>query len=131
MSAVQLAIQSRLQYQFNGSNGGGLSKEFLLETADARNKIGLPRIQQSEWGLRLPNEKFILNGVPWGLRDDWGGGSDDDDDDEGDVDVVMDTGVAADDDVKAEDGEEAEEGGTAGDLFGDDFEDDAMETEDS
>src|SRR5271155_4550094 len=66
VNAVQLAIQSRLQYQFNGGNGGGLSKEFLLETAEARNKVRFPRVAQDEWGIRLPNEKFVLTGVPWG-----------------------------------------------------------------
>ncbi|KAI9744432.1 MAG: Transcription initiation factor TFIID subunit 9 [Claussenomyces sp. TS43310] len=127
MSAIQLAIQSRLQYQFNGGSGGGLSKEFLLETAEARNKVGLPRIQQNEWGLRLPNEKFILNGVPWTLRDDWEGEPEEEED--GDQDVVM--GLGGPDGDEKDGGEEAEEGGTAGDLFGEDFEDDNMNTEDS
>ncbi|PMD30554.1 hypothetical protein L207DRAFT_613934, partial [Hyaloscypha variabilis F] len=39
-NAVMLAIQSRLQYQFSGGNGGrGLSKEFLLGMAQQRNKV--------------------------------------------------------------------------------------------
>ncbi|KAG9245499.1 transcription initiation factor IID, 31kD subunit-domain-containing protein [Calycina marina] len=67
--AVQLAISSRLQYQFSGGNG--LSKEFLLETAQARNKIALPRVLQHEWGVRLPSERFVLSGVPWGLKEEW------------------------------------------------------------
>ncbi|KAH6711785.1 transcription initiation factor IID, 31kD subunit-domain-containing protein [Leptodontidium sp. 2 PMI_412] len=71
-NAVQLAIQSRLQYQFGGGNGGGgLSKEFLLETAQARNKVALPRVLQNEWGVRLPSERFVLTGVPWGLKGQW------------------------------------------------------------
>lgn len=71
-NAVQLAISSRLQYQFGGGNGGGgLSKEFLLETAQARNKIALPRVLQNEWGIRLPSERFVLSGVPWSLRGEW------------------------------------------------------------
>lgn len=73
-NAVQLAIQSRLQYQFGGGNGGGgLSKEFLLETAQARNKVALPRVLQNEWGVRLPSERFVLTGVPWGLKGEWVG----------------------------------------------------------
>jgi len=68
-NAVQLAIQSRLQYQFSGGNG--LSKEFLLETAHARNKVALPRVLQHEWGVRLPSERFVLTGVPWGLKEEW------------------------------------------------------------
>ncbi|QSZ37494.1 hypothetical protein DSL72_008592 [Monilinia vaccinii-corymbosi] len=70
-NAIQLAIQSRLQYQFGAGTGGGLSKEFLLETAQARNKIALPRVLQNEWGVRLPAERFVLTGVPWGLKDEW------------------------------------------------------------
>jgi transcription initiation factor TFIID subunit 9B len=123
MSAVQLAIQSRLQYQFNGGNGGGLSKEFLLETAEARNKIALPRMAQNEWGIRLPNEKFVLTGVPWGLKDEW---ETETAADEEDVDVAMGMDGAAD---EVEEGDE-EEGGTAADLFGDDVEDENMEMED-
>jgi len=115
MSAVQLAIQSRLQYQFNAGNGGGLSKEFLLETAEARNKVRFPRVAQDEWGIRLPNEKFVLTGVPWGLREEWesenAGGEGD-----GDVDMLGEVKVE-----EGEGGEGEEEGGTAEDLFGDDM----------
>jgi transcription initiation factor TFIID subunit 9B len=121
MSAVQLAIQSRLQYQFNGGNGGGLSKEFLLETAEARNKVRFPRVAQDEWGIRLPNEKFVLTGVPWGLKDEWGSEAA-----EEDVDVDMTIEPAAE-----EGGEGEEEGGTAEDLFGDDLGDDIMAMEES
>lgn len=110
-NAVKLAIQSRLQYQFGGGNGGGgLSKEFLLETAQARNKIALPRVLQNEWGVRLPSERFVLSGVPWGLKGEW---------------------VAEDEDTQTggdsmeglemeEKGVEEEEGGTMEDLFGGD-----------
>lgn len=70
--AVHLAISSRLQYQFSGGNGGGgLSKEFMLEMAQARNKVALPRILANEWGVRLPSERFVLTGVPWGLKGEW------------------------------------------------------------
>lgn len=71
-NAVMLAIQSRLQYQFSGGNAsGGLSKEFLMENAQARNKVALPRVLQNEWGVRLPSERFVLTGVPWGLKGEW------------------------------------------------------------
>lgn len=71
-AAVLLAIQSRLQYQFGGGNGGGgLSKEFLLERAQERNKVALPRVLQNEWGVRLPSERFVLTGQPWGLKGEW------------------------------------------------------------
>lgn len=70
-NAVMLAIQSRLQYQFGGSGGGGLSKEFLIEVAQQRNKVALPRVLMNEWGVRLPSERFVLTGVPWGLKGEW------------------------------------------------------------
>lgn len=104
-NAVQLAIQSRLQYQFSGGNG--LSKEFLLETAQARNKIALPRVLQNEWGVRLPSERFVLTGVPWGLREEW----------ETEAEGVAEgmEGVEATGDQSTE---EAEGGGTMDDIFG-------------
>ncbi len=70
-NAVQLAITSRLGYQFRGP-GGGVSKEWMLELARERNRTALPRVTPSEWGVRLPSEKFMLSGVSWGLRDVWG-----------------------------------------------------------
>jgi transcription initiation factor TFIID subunit 9B len=124
MSAVRLAIQSRLQYQFSGGNGGGLSKEFLLEIAEARNKVALPRMAQNEWGVRLPNEKFVLTGVPWGLKDEWETETVEEDT-QGDV--VM--GIGGIDGVMDNGMEGEEEGGRAEDLFGDDLEDDAMAIE--
>jgi transcription initiation factor TFIID subunit 9B len=62
-NAVMLAIQSRLQYQFSGGNGGrGLSKELLLGMAEQRNKVTLPKVLRDEWGVRLPSERFVLTG---------------------------------------------------------------------
>jgi transcription initiation factor TFIID subunit 9B len=104
-NAVQLAIQSRLQYQFSGS--GGLSKEFLLETAQARNKVGLPRVLQNEWGVRLPSERFVLTGVPWGLNKEWESESNDSPD-------GMEGVETGEDQV----GDEVEGEGTMEDLFG-------------
>jgi transcription initiation factor TFIID subunit 9B len=113
-NAVQIAIQSRLQYQFTGSQGGGLSKEFLLETAQARNKISLPRVLQNEWGVRLPSERFVLTGVPWGLKEEW------ESEDEGEAGDAME-GVQATEEEGVEGGEE---GGRVEDLFGDDADED-------
>lgn len=124
MNAVRLAIQSRLQYQFSGGNGGGLSKEFLLEVAEARNKLALPRMAQNEWGVRLPNEKFVLTGVPWGLKDVW---ETETIEDETLGDLSM--GIGGIDGGMDEAMEVEEEGGTAEDLFGDDLDDDAMAME--
>ncbi|KAI1170676.1 transcription initiation factor IID, 31kD subunit-domain-containing protein [Nemania sp. FL0916] len=103
-NAVHIAIASRQAYQFRGgsggggggggatsaggagggSGGGGASKEWLQELARERNKIALPRVLANEWGVRLPNERFVLSGQGWELRDQWdveGGGSDSDDED--------------------------------------------------
>ncbi|KAH6702802.1 hypothetical protein BKA61DRAFT_646780 [Leptodontidium sp. MPI-SDFR-AT-0119] len=98
-NAVLLAIQSRLQYQFSGGNGGrGLSKEFLLGMAQQRNEVTLPRVLRNEWGVRLPSEKFVLTGVLWGLKGEWG---------------------VDDEETMQGDGMEGE-GGTMEDLFGGD-----------
>ncbi|KAH6669470.1 transcription initiation factor IID, 31kD subunit-domain-containing protein [Halenospora varia] len=104
-NAVQLAISARLQYQFGG-NGGGLSKDFLLETAQVRNKVALPRVLQNEWGVRLPSERFVMSGVPWGLKGEWVT--------EDDEDTDMMEGV----ETQEPGVEEGEEGGTMEDLFG-------------
>ncbi|CAK7198540.1 Transcription initiation factor TFIID subunit 9 [Sporothrix eucalyptigena] len=142
-NAVQLAIASRLAFQFRGgaggaSVGGGASKEWLLELARERNKVALPRVGAVEWGARLPSERFVLSGVSWGLRDAWAPGAaaaddeDDDDDEEaetmesamlgkkkkesGDGDVTMTDGAAA-EDV----GGDGVEGGMVDDVFADDM----------
>ncbi|PMD37989.1 TFIID-31kDa-domain-containing protein [Hyaloscypha variabilis F] len=111
-NAVMLAIQSRLQYQFGGSGAaggaGGLSKEFLLEVAQQRNKVALPRVLQNEWGVRLPSERFVLTGVPWGLKGEWV--EEDDTQEDGMEGVEMEQNGFG----------EGEEGGTMEDLFGGD-----------
>jgi transcription initiation factor TFIID subunit 9B len=28
-------------------------------------------VLQNEWGVRLPSERFVLTGVPWGLKGEW------------------------------------------------------------
>jgi transcription initiation factor TFIID subunit 9B len=118
-NAVQLAIQSRLQYQFSGGHGGGgLSKEFLLETAQLRNKVALPRVLQNEWGVRLPSERFVLSGVPWGLKGEWVQEEDEAPQGEGMEGVEM-----------GEDVEGGEEGGTMEDLFGGDEDQDMEDKE--
>ncbi|KAF8851630.1 TFIID-31kDa-domain-containing protein [Acephala macrosclerotiorum] len=110
--AVQLAIASRLQYQFGGGNGSsGLAKEFLYETAMARNKVALPRVLQNEWGVRLPSERFVLTGVPWGLKGEWVAEEDD---------TQQTVGDSMDGLEMEEKGVEDEEGGNMEDLFGGD-----------
>lgn len=112
VNAVQLAIASRLQYQFSG--GGGLSKEFLLETAQARNKVALPRVLQNEWGVRLPSERFVLTGVPWGLKEEW------ETEDEESIAEAMEgvEGVEGVEATEDQGNEELEGEGTMDDIFG-------------
>ncbi|KAI1079062.1 transcription initiation factor IID, 31kD subunit-domain-containing protein [Whalleya microplaca] len=69
-NAVHLAIASRQAYQFRGG-GGGASKDWLQELARERNRVALPRVLANEWGVRLPNERFVLSGMGWGLKDQW------------------------------------------------------------
>ncbi|KAH6845309.1 hypothetical protein B0I37DRAFT_447219 [Chaetomium sp. MPI-CAGE-AT-0009] len=132
-NAVQLAIASRLGFQFRGGGGGGFggaggagggaggaSKDWIMELAREKNKIALPRVSGNEWGVRLPGERFVLSGVPWGLRDVWAGqeGAEESSGEEEDEDEEMLDGPAM--DVEKEDvGGEGVEGGTIGDVFGD------------
>jgi len=96
-----------------------LSKEFLHETAQARNKVALPRVLANEWGVRLPSERFVLTGVPWGLRGEWV-----EEEEEVDLGIEME-GVETQnqDQIAEEDG-----GGTMEDIFGGE-EDQDMEKE--
>lgn len=83
-SAVQAAISSRLAYSFRGgggaAGGGGASKDWMLEIARERNKVALPRVTANDWGVRLPNEKFVLSGSNWGLKEVWEGSADGEED---------------------------------------------------
>ncbi|KAI6351138.1 hypothetical protein MCOR25_010113 [Pyricularia grisea] len=133
-SAIQVAIASRLAFQFRGA--GSTSKEFLLETARERNKAALPRILPHEWGVRLPSERFVLSGNAWGLTDTWGPGEagidDDDDDDSEDADAEMRDAMEGvetqgGDQVDEEVGGEPVEGGTVDDVFGDDVDEEMAE----
>lgn len=120
---------------------GGISREWLLELARERNKVALPRVPASEWGVRLPSERFVLSGVGWGLKEGQLGDAlaediGDDEDDEADGDVEMGNGgpshssrapqaaAAAGGDHPMQDVEDDEdededvEGGTMEDVFG-------------
>ncbi|KAI1657727.1 transcription initiation factor IID, 31kD subunit-domain-containing protein [Daldinia decipiens] len=112
-NAINLAIASRQSFQFRGASGGtGASKEWMQEVARDRNKIALPRVLANEWGVRLPNERFVLSGMGWSLRDQWAeeddGDSDEDEEMEG-VDTQRQTNATA-----------GEEGGLE-ELLGDDM----------
>ena len=66
LAALRLAIASRLNYQFQAA----LPKEFMLELAQERNRIALPKVER-EFGLRLPPERYCLTGTGWGLKEGW------------------------------------------------------------
>lgn len=98
--------------------------------AKERNKIALPRVPASEWGLRLPGEKFVLSGTGWGLRDVWAGQEaleeSDEESEEGDMEME-DVVLGGTTQEKEEDvGGDGVEGGTMGDVFGDEAEDEEM-----
>ncbi|KAK3498263.1 transcription initiation factor IID, 31kD subunit-domain-containing protein [Neurospora crassa] len=135
-NAVQLAIASRLNFQFRGGSGGGsgggVSKEWMMEMAREKNKVALPKVSVNEWGVRLPSERFVLNGVSWGLKGDgWiaGGdetsgdeeeGSDEDMEDAMGINKKGENGDAMEGIEREDIGGDGVEGGTVDDLFGDD-----------
>jgi transcription initiation factor TFIID subunit 9B len=124
-NGVKLAIGARLGYQFRGgSSGGGISKDYMQELARERNKVALPRIVPSEWGVRLPSERFLLSGTSWGLKDTWDeAGDDDDDEEEGGADAME--GIEAPDPEDI--GGDGVEGGTVDDVFGEDVDQEMAE----
>jgi transcription initiation factor TFIID subunit 9B len=130
-NAVQLAVATRLHYQFR-AGGGGASKEWMMDLARERNKVALPRVSANDWGVRLPNERFVLSGVSWGLKDVWAGMADeegsDEEEEEEDVDEAMEDVQMGGTETKEEDvGGDGVEGGTMGDVFGDDVPDEDQE----
>lgn len=125
--AIQLAIASRLAYQFRGT-GGGISKDWMLEQARERNKVALPRVAATEWGARLPGERFVLNGAGWGLRDVWAGQPGEEGEEDSEEDFGGMGGGEAMEGVETEDVTgDGVEGGTMGDVFGDEGLDEEME----
>ncbi|PHH74308.1 hypothetical protein CDD80_3178 [Ophiocordyceps camponoti-rufipedis] len=120
-NAIKLAISARLSYQFRGgSAGGGIDKEHMQELARERNKVALPRIVPNEWGVRLPNERFVLSGTSWGLKDMWEGDGPDDDDDDDDDQPVGDAMEGVQGPDPEDIGGDGVEGGTVEDVFGED-----------
>ncbi|KAI8963624.1 transcription initiation factor IID, 31kD subunit-domain-containing protein [Daldinia sp. FL1419] len=88
-NAINLAIASRQSFQFRGASGGtGVSKEWMQEVARDRNKIALPRVLANEWGVRLPNERFVLSGMGWSLREQWAEQDDEDSDEDEEMEEV-------------------------------------------
>ncbi|KAI1360788.1 transcription initiation factor IID, 31kD subunit-domain-containing protein [Xylaria arbuscula] len=140
-NAVNIAIASRQAYQFRGGSGGGgggagggvggggASKEWLQELARERNKVALPRILAYEWGVRLPNERFVLSGQGWGLRDQWGveGGMETSEDEGDDEDGGSDAMEGVEEQGKDKEKEGEEDGGGLDEFLGDDMPDEDME----
>lgn len=129
-NAVKLAIAQRLHYQFRGGGGaGGMSKDWLQDFANQRNRTALPKVAPNEWGVRLPSERFVLSGTSWGLKEMWEEAGMDEESDEEEVaaaaqpgkprdenamEGVEKTGAREDEEVGGED----VEGGTMEDVFG-------------
>ncbi|KAI1440709.1 TFIID-31kDa-domain-containing protein [Annulohypoxylon stygium] len=123
-NAINLAIASRQTFQFRGGSGaaggGGASKDWLQEVARERNKVGLPRVLANEWGVRLPNERFVLSAQNWGLKDHFEVEGDESEDEE-----MEEVGVGAKKDAAGEGTQEGE--GGLEELLGNELEDDEME----
>ncbi|KAF2218693.1 hypothetical protein BDZ85DRAFT_185248, partial [Elsinoe ampelina] len=65
VSALRQAIASRLDSSFVTA----LPKEWMLEQAQERNRVMLPKVEKG-FGMQLPPERYVLTGTPWGLRDE-------------------------------------------------------------
>lgn len=66
VTALRQAIASRQGYAFEAA----LPKEFMLEQAQERNRVALPKVGRG-YGVQLPEEKYCLTGVGWGLKEEW------------------------------------------------------------
>jgi transcription initiation factor TFIID subunit 9B len=115
LQALRLAAQGRQIVLGSGSGVGGVGaqKADLLELSQETNRVGLPRVER-EFGIRLPEERFILTGPGFGLKEEWVEIDDDEDDgmelDEEDDAMMLEGGDDGD-----EDGDEVMLGSDAGD----------------
>lgn len=66
VTALRQAIASRQGYAFESA----LPKEFMLEQAAERNRVALPKVERG-YGVLLPEEKYCLTGIGWGLKEEW------------------------------------------------------------
>jgi transcription initiation factor TFIID subunit 9B len=116
IQALRQAIASRQGYTFQGP----LAKEFMMEQAEQRNRVALPRIDRS-LSMQLPPEKYCLTGVGWNLKEEW-----DSDEDVPDEEALVPVAAAAANkedeqmggvDEEEEDGDE-EGAGRMEDVFG-------------
>ena len=126
LSALRMAIASRMSYQFQGS----LPKEFLKGLAEERNRIGLGVGLREQGtvvgGVRLPSEKYCLTGVGWGLKEEWDSEGEEEVEGDGEGGRAEDVDMALVDGEGGLDGEEEDnDGGEDGvgvmeDVFGED-----------
>ncbi|KAF1914459.1 transcription initiation factor IID, 31kD subunit-domain-containing protein [Ampelomyces quisqualis] len=104
LSALRTAVSARAAGQF----ASALPKEFMLEVASERNRIGLPRVER-EFGLRLPPERYCFTGRGWGVKESWEEEVEEDDEVDGDDGEGMDvegSGAGFGGPVGGEDGDE-------------------------
>lgn len=87
--------------------------------AAEKNKIALPKIPGNEWGVRLPNERFVMTGTGWGIREVMPRAADDSDEEDEEMGDAMDVvpNIAPPNDDE-EEGGDGVEGGTVTDMFG-------------
>jgi transcription initiation factor TFIID subunit 9B len=65
-TSLRLAVASRATAQLQP----GLAKQDLLEMGQETNRIGLPRVER-DFGLRLPDERFLWTGNGFSLQEEW------------------------------------------------------------
>ncbi|KAF2435366.1 TFIID-31kDa-domain-containing protein [Tothia fuscella] len=109
LSNLRLSIGSRQHYQFQPS----LPKEVLLELAQEKNRVTLPKPDR-EFGIRLPPERYTFTGSGWGLKEEW---ESEDDGEEAEEDMVMgdvEGGTAEQEEFNQEEFEEVMGGGGGG-----------------
>jgi transcription initiation factor TFIID subunit 9B len=73
LNCLRIAIASRQVAETGGRSA--VNKEFLKGIAEERNRIGLNVGTQHAGmvtgGVRLPEDKYTLTGVGWGLKEEW------------------------------------------------------------
>jgi len=66
LTSLRMAVAARQAGQISPVLGKSDLAEMALET----NRVGLPRVAR-EFGIRLPEERFILTGGGYGLLEEW------------------------------------------------------------
>jgi len=115
LTSLRIAVASRQA----GQVGGGVEKRDLKEMGGEMNRIGLPRVER-EFGVRLPEERFVMTGAGWSLKEEWM--------EEEEIDDDEDEQMQEDEDAVMQDQQEEEEEGEGGVLDVDeDMDDDEFE----